>query len=210
MMYLSSYRLGNNPDALRRRDGDGRAGIILNALDVFGETRAMNIGREIDDLASLGYRSEEIDLREYFADRVGLAERLGTLHLVWVVGGSSFALARAMTASAFCDPLLPAMDRGLVYAGYSAGACVACPDLDGIHLMDNPEDLPAGYDPGVPPTTLNLVPFRIVPHWRSNHPETGAADVAVEYMEHHRLPYQTLRDGEAIVIDDSGAIEVVS
>jgi hypothetical protein len=60
MMYLSSYRLGSNPRVLHRNDGDGRAGIILNALDVYGETRAMNLGREIADLEMLGYRSEEI------------------------------------------------------------------------------------------------------------------------------------------------------
>ena len=210
MMYLSSYRFGNDPSVLRRPDGDGRAGIVLNALDVFGETRAMNIGREIADIEELGYQSEEVDLRSSFIDPARLVERLSSLDLVWVVGGNSFALARAMTASGFRDVLLPAMERGLIYAGYSAGACVTGPDLDGIHLMDDPDDIPAGYDPAVPPTTLGLLPFRIVPHWRSDHPETGRADAAVAYLERTKQPYRTLRDGEALVVHDDGTVEVAS
>ncbi|HLU36348.1 MAG TPA: Type 1 glutamine amidotransferase-like domain-containing protein [Thermomicrobiales bacterium] len=210
MMYLSSYRLGNNPRVLHRNDGDGRAGIILNALDVYGETRAMNLGREIADLEMLGYRSEEIDLRDYFADGAGLAARLALFDLVWIVGGNTFALARAMTASGFRDALLPALERGMIYAGYSAGSCVTCPDLDGIHLIDDPGAVPEGYDPDIPPTTLGLIPFRIVPHWRSDHPESEMAETAAAYMERKGLSYRTLRDGEAIVVGDDGTIEVRS
>lgn len=210
MMYLSSYRLGNDPGILRHPDGDGRAGIILNALDVYGNTRAMNIGREVADLESLGYRAEELDLRDYVGDQAGLAGQLASLDLVWVVGGNSFGLARAMTASGFREALLPAMDQGLNYAGYSAGICVMAPDLEGIHLMDDPDALPDGYDPGVPVTTFGLIPFRIVPHWRSDHPEAEVADLAVEYLERHELPYRTLRDGEAIVVLDDGTVEVRS
>jgi dipeptidase E len=210
MMYLSSYRLGNDPGVLRRPDQDGRAGIILNALDVYGETRARDFGREIADLEGLGYRTEEIDLRDYFQGRPGLEGRLAGLDLLWAVGGNSFVLARAMTAVGFREALLPAMASGLMYAGYSAGICVTGPDLDGIHLMDDPEDIPQGYDPNMPATTLGLVPFRILPHWRSDHPETKAADRAVEYLERQDLPYRTLRDGEALVVQDDGNVEVWS
>jgi dipeptidase E len=210
MMYLSSYRLGNDPGVLRRPDQGGRAGIILNALDIYGETRAMNMGREVADLQSLGYRSEEIDLREYLGDRDALRQRLSAFHLLWVVGGNSFVLARAMASSGFRDALLPAMAEGLTYAGYSAGVCVTAPDLDGIHLMDDPDVLPEGYDADIAPGTLGLVPFRIVPHWRSDHPETEAADVALAYMQRQRLAYRTLRDGEAIVIGNDGTVEVRS
>jgi dipeptidase E len=210
MMYLSSYRLGDNPEVLRRPDGNGRAGIVLNALDVYGETRATNIGREIADLESLGYRAEEVDLREYFDHHDALAERLSLLDLLWVVGGNSFGLARAIAQSGFRAALLPAMARGLVYAGYSAGTCVMAPDLEGIHLIDDPDCFPDGYDPDTPALTLGLLPFRVVPHWQSDHPETALADAAVAYLERHGLAYRTLRDGEAIVVRDDGTIEVVS
>jgi dipeptidase E len=210
MMYLSSYRLGNDPSVLRRPGQDGRAGIILNALDVYGETRVQNLGREVADLELLGYAPEEIDLRDYVADRDGLAERFADLDLLWVVGGNTFGLARAMTRSCFREALLPAMAIGLVYAGYSAGACVTTPDLQGIHLMDDPGCLSDDSGPSVPTTTLGLLPFRIVPHWRSDHPESALSDRAAAYLDQQELPYRTLRDGEALVVREDGTVEVVS
>ncbi len=130
--------------------------------------------------------------------------------LVWVLGGNAFVLARAMTASGFGEALVSAMDRGLVYAGYSAGACVAGPDLRGIHLMDPADDLPPGYDGTMPAHSLGLVPFRIVPHWRSDHPETARADAAVGWLAQHSLEYRALRDGEVVLVDDHGRAEVRS
>lgn len=115
-----------------------------------------------------------------------------------------------MTASGFGEALASAMDRGLVYAGYSAGACVAGPDLRGIHLMDAADDLPPGYDANMPAHALGLVPFRLVPHWRSDHPETARADVAVRWLAQHSLDYRALRDGEVVVVDDHGQAEVRS
>jgi dipeptidase E len=156
-----------------------------------------------------GYASEELDLRRYFGDPTGLAQRLKALDLVWVVGGNAFALARAMTATGFGSVLDSAMDRGLIYGGYSAGACVAGPDLRGIHLMDDPSDIPEGYDAAMAADTLGLIPFRIVPHWKSDHPETARADEAVRWLEQHALDYRAIRDGDAVVVED-GTIEVRS
>jgi dipeptidase E len=157
--------------------------------------------READDMRSLGFDAEELDLRQYFHGRGDLRARLETLALVWVVGGNAFVLARAMTAAGFGPA---AHDRLEVYAGYSAGACVAGPDLEGIQLMDDPDFVPAGYQPEMPARTLGLVPWRIVPHWRSDHPESENAERAVRHLQAAGLPYRGLRDGEAIVIDAPG------
>lgn len=210
MMYLSSYRLGRHADLLRSASGNGRAAIVFNALDVHGDTRLRNWDREASDLSTLGYDSEELDLRQYVGDSAGLARRLAAIDLVWVPGGNAFTLARAMTASGFGGAIGPAMDRGMIYAGYSAGACVAGPDLRGIHLMDDPDHIPEGYDAGMPAETLGLVPFRIVPHWRSDHPETGRAEEAVRWLERHALDYRAIRDGEVVIVEDDGTVEVRS
>ena len=59
-LYLSSYRLGSHPEALRELAGDrGRAGLIFNALDVYGKDRLRILSREIEDLASLGFQGQE-------------------------------------------------------------------------------------------------------------------------------------------------------
>jgi dipeptidase E len=91
-------------------------------------------------------------------------------------------------------------DGRLVYGGYSAGSCVAAPDLEGIHLIDDPETIPDGYLEDVTPRTLHLVPWRIVPHWRSDHPESADAEKAVEHLRQSGLDFRTLRDGEALIV----------
>ncbi|MGI8976677.1 MAG: Type 1 glutamine amidotransferase-like domain-containing protein [Thermomicrobiales bacterium] len=210
MIYLSSYRMGINAGVLRTCGETERAGIVFNALDVFGPSRLRSWDREAGDLSQLGYESEELDLRQYSHDPEGLAKRLDSLDLVWVVGGNAFVLARAMTTSGFGTALALALGRGMIYAGYSAGACVAGPDLRGIDLMDNSNDVPEGYDANTPADTLRLVPFRIVPHWESDHPEAASAQRAVAYLERHSLDYRAIRDGEALILGDHAHGEVRS
>jgi dipeptidase E len=202
-LYLSSNRVGANPQALRELvGGAGRAALVLNALDGYGAERPKNLDREASDIAALGFECEELDLREYFRDSSRLRDRLGNVDLVWVVGGNTFVLARAMTESRFGDAIHEAIfGERIVYAGYSAGVCVTGPDLDGCHLMDEPDVVPAGYSRDTEPTTLGWLPWRIIPHWRSDHDEAPLAETAVEHLLEAGLPFQTLKDGQAFVID---------
>lgn len=204
-LYLSSYRLAADTSLLRELASSGRrrAGIVFNACDAWGARRLHNWNREADDLAELGFRAEELDLRAYFGREQELGDRLTGLDLVWAVGGNSFVLARAMEASGFRRLAVPLIRSGqLGYAGYSAGSCVATPDLQGIELMDDPDVIPDGY-PEVGPVCLGLVPFRIVPHWRSDHPEAPAAEIAAAHLAELGLPFRALPDGQAITIDES-------
>jgi dipeptidase E len=107
-----------------------------------------------------------------------------------------------MNAARFADAAATRIQtNGLTYAGYSAGACVTGPDLEGIHLMDDPAVIPEGYDPSIPTDTLGWIPLRIVPHWRSDHPEAPAAEIASSYMEQQGLAHRTIRDGQVVVIN---------
>ena len=63
------------------------------------------------------------------------------------------------------------------------------------------EVIPEGYDASIPAETLGWVPWRIVPHWRSDHPEAPAAEIASSYMEQQGLAHRTLRDGQVVVIN---------
>jgi dipeptidase E len=202
-LYLSSYRIGADRSALAELVvTPGRAGLVFNALDAFPD-RLRIFAREVDDLTALGFECEELDLRSYFDDLEGLSERLNRLQFLWVVGGNSFVLARAMTQSRLGEALHgPLSDGRLVYGGYSAGSCAATPDLEGIHLMDHPEMIPEGYLPDVTPRTLDLVPWRIVPHWRSGHPESADAERAADYLRRSGLSFRTLHDGEALIVTD--------
>jgi dipeptidase E len=201
-LLLSSWYLrpGQRPALLRPLGGSGRAGVVPNALDEHAETR--ELGRETHTLEDLGYSCEVLDLRRYFDAPERLVERLGGLDLVWAVGGNAFVLARAIAQSGFAAAVRARLDDpSFLYGGYSAGACVVGPDLAGIDLVDDPEVVPEGYAAEVEPACLALLPFRILPHWRSDHPESGLVEHADEYLAGSGLEYRRLRDGQALAVD---------
>ena len=172
-LYLSSYRIGDSAGSLlallsggqeksqtfpvRPRDrsdwGNGpRAAIIENALDLYSEEAREMHQREIYDpaaeLASLGIGSNRLDLRKYFGRAEALEAELAGYDLVWAVGGNAFVLRRAMQASGFDDVITRMLDKDqIVYGGFSAGAVVAAPSLCGMHLMDDPNEVPRGTTP---------------------------------------------------------------
>ena len=205
-LLLSSWFLkpDSRPSALPDSLRTGRAGIVLNALDQFGSSRARDYGRERHTFETFGYECEELDLRDYFSAPDELTQRVADLDLVWALGGNAFVLARAVTQARLGAALRAQVERPeFTYGGYSAGACVAGPDLRGIDLIDDPTVLPDGYAAETTPECLGLVPYRIVPHWRSDHPETDGASRAAAYLAQAGLAHRCLRDGDVInVLDD--------
>jgi dipeptidase E len=203
-LYLSSYGLGENAAALRELAGaQARTAVIFNARDAYRGERLKYQEREFAALRALGFFCEELDLRSYFGDSDTLRARLATYDLVFAVGGNTFVLARAMTESGFGTAIRgQLLENRIVYGGYSAGACIVGPDLDGCHLIDEPDAVAEGYSPDVRPEALGWVPWRIVPHWRSEHEESPRAELAVAHLLEAGLPFQALRDGQAFVVND--------
>ncbi|RWZ67763.1 peptidase [Labedella populi] len=196
-IYLSAYRFGPRAEVLRRVDG--RALIVMNALDEY-EERLLSWGREVDDLARLGYRSEELDLRDHWGGEENLLrERLAAADLLWVVGGNAFVLARAATEARLGAAL--ARSPHLDYAGYSAGACLTSTDLRGIHMMDDDSTYPPGYRPEMRALTVNLTGTRIVPHAGSDD-----ARAAADYLRKRDLGFIELPNGDDKLIDMPSAL----
>ena len=204
-LYLSSYRIGDRAGSLLALLGSGKkAAIVSNALDNISLSARAIFREEVYDphveLASLGLVTEELDLRRYFGNPGGLEEKLSEFDLVWVMGGNAFVLRRAMKQSGFDDVIVSMLDRDrIVYGGFSAGAVVAAPTLRGIELMDDPTEVPPGYEAEITWDGLGLIDYSIVPHFRSAHPETAAAERAVRHMCGRGMRYRALRDGEVIV-----------
>ncbi|MBB3408354.1 dipeptidase E [Rhizobium sp. BK316] len=206
-LYLSSYRLGASAFRLKKLlNGGRRAAVIQNALDFIpSEARRAyetNIYDPKEELADWGIGAEELDLRDYFGQPHALKEALAGIDFVWAVGGNAFLLRRAMRQSGF-DRIIGELLRkdALVYGGFSAGAVVATPSLDGIDIMDDPRQLVPGYDEGILWDGLGLVDFSIVPHYRSDHDEAEAAEKTVGFLEEASMPFQPLRDGEVIIVE---------
>jgi dipeptidase E len=183
-----------------------KALVLANACDGFDPAqRGPRVERELEALGALGFRAEELDLRKHFrpgGDRQGLQAELHSAGLVWARGGNAFVLRRAMAQSGFDQVLTEALRRDdLAFGGYSGGIAVLSPSLKGIELVNDIASAPPGYDPGVIWEGLGILPWSVVPHYKSPHWSSPGIDKVVAYLREQGMPYRTLSDGEALVID---------
>ncbi|HEX4402864.1 MAG TPA: Type 1 glutamine amidotransferase-like domain-containing protein [Galbitalea sp.] len=203
-LYLASYDPGGVPSNLADLIGENQpVAITANANDGMPQNqRAAGLANEIARLSAIGLHSEELDLRRYFDHTKNLEDDLGAYGAIWAMGGNAFVLRRAMRYSGL-DEILPRLLRAsrLTYGGYSAGAVVAGPTLHGIDLVDDPHEVPVSYQSNVVWSGLDLVPYRIAPHYRSRDSQTFQIEQVVDYFVAHNAKYRTLSDGQAIVID---------
>jgi dipeptidase E len=201
-LYLSSFRLGNRPDELiKLLNGKRRTALVANATDSLEiSERADSVAQEIERLKSIGLEPAEIDLRDYFRKRGNLRETFLNFDLIWVRGGNTFVLRRAIHQSG-ADNLIKEMlaNDSLVYGGYSAGIDILTPSLHGVEFVDDPNVVPDGYDPEIIWDCLGILPYAVAPHYRSAHPESAATEKSVEYLIDNHMLFRALRDGEAIV-----------
>ncbi|MGH2556448.1 MAG: Type 1 glutamine amidotransferase-like domain-containing protein [Actinomycetota bacterium] len=111
---------------LERASGDGSVLILPLASapegdEVFDRWARMGLGH----YERLGVPAEVLPMKTRGdADRADLAGRLETPSMVYLSGGNPAYLSSVLSGSRFWEELLRAMERGLAYAGCSAG--VAC------------------------------------------------------------------------------------
>lgn len=202
-LYLSSFSLGDRPaELLALTRSARRAAIILNALDNHPGERASWLKNQTDRLTGLGFNAVELDLRDYFNSPAGLDACLKDLDIVWINGGNAFLLRRAMRQSGFDALIKTALTKDeIVYAGFSAAAVIASDSLRGLETIDDPDDIPPGYDQQIIWDGLGLVSFAIAVHFNSDHPESEAVDRAIAFYQAQGIPFKTLQDGEVLIID---------
>jgi dipeptidase E len=198
-LLLSSQHLGNDPLLFADLCGDSKVAVIMNAADLTGSYQEYT-DTVLTYLKDIGLDAYEFDLRKYFVNKSALNNDLANYGAVWVVGGNSFVLLRAMHQSGFVEVVKERVEDGtLVYGGFSAGAVVATPTLEGIELLDVPGKVPVNYSQEIIWEGLNLYDHSIVPHYVPDQPES---EMAVAYFKKHVMPYKALRDGEIIVVDN--------
>ncbi len=204
-LYLSSFRLGLYPAELVRLAGGKNAKtlFIANAADCIDPSnRTATVRHELSDLRGIGLDASELDLREFFGKANALSEVLTGVDLLWVRGGNTFVLRRAMAASGFDELVTPMVRSGAVaYGGYSAGFCVLSPSLQGLEIVDNPHDIPDGYLSDVIWEGLGLISYAVAPHYKSLHPESADVSIEVAFYEQHAINYRKFHDGEVVIVD---------
>jgi cyanophycinase len=140
-------------------DGDGRVIILPTASapegkDVFERWGSLGLAH----FSRLDIPAEVLDLKtREDTDDPRLIERLEGASAVYFSGGNPAYLSRVLADSDFFDALLKQMDRGMAYAGCSAG--VAC--LNETTFDSDTMEVDEVFKPG-----LGLVPRTVfAPHW---------------------------------------------
>ncbi|PXX66334.1 dipeptidase E [Nocardia tenerifensis] len=202
-LFLSSYRFGAHYDRLAALVGEpGRVALIPNACDAWPDAWAGAVTSDAVPLRKLGYAPETVDLREFVGAPAELERTLAGFPMVWVRGGNTFVL-RAQFARSGADLVLPALlaKDALVYAGYSAGACLLTPDLHGLETVDDPAEVApvCGIEPRW--DGLGLVDRPIVPHIDSPTDPTGDCGALAESYRARGVAHWALTDDDAIVVD---------
>ena len=140
-------------------DGDGRVLILPTASapegkDVFERWGSLGLAH----FSRLDIPSEVLDLKtREDSDDPRLIERLEGASAVYFSGGNPAYLAATLAESDFLDAMLKQLERGMAYAGCSAG--VAC--LNEITFDSDTTEMGEVWKPG-----LDLVPRSLfAPHW---------------------------------------------
>ncbi len=123
-LYLSSYRVGDRPEELSGLLREGcKTALISNALDhVSAEDRSASVAEQVSTLEALGLEATELDLRDWFDSPAEVEETLRGFDLLWVRGGNTFILRRALVQNGADNALVALLRRdAIAYAGYSAG-----------------------------------------------------------------------------------------
>jgi dipeptidase E len=205
-LYLSSYKVGNDTEGFKSlvNKAGAKVAVIDNSRDYSAdlERKVTSLQSELDAMIDLGFTPEHLDLREYFSEPKLLVETLSNFDVVWVVGGNSFLLRKAMEQSGFGEVIEQLIKTNrLVYAGYSAGICVLAPSLKGVELVDDPNVQVERYKPDIIWEGYGLIDFYPIVHYDSDHPESHLVDVELKHIKSLGIKYKTLRDGDTIIID---------
>jgi dipeptidase E len=127
------------------------------------------------------------------------ARELAGFDAVFIGGGNSFRLLKALQDSGLLPAIRDRVAAGMPYLGSSAGTNMACPTLRTTN--DMPIVQPASFD------ALGLIPFQINPHYldpdpTSTHKGETRLQRITEFLEENDVPVLGLREGSWLRVSD--------
>ncbi|MGH7156838.1 MAG: Type 1 glutamine amidotransferase-like domain-containing protein [Candidatus Saccharimonadales bacterium] len=203
-LFLSSYRSGKHDAELRKFIGSiDKIAVITDAKDYkTPEDRKLKIEDNFNYYRSIGLEPTEVDLRPFF-HKPGAEKLLSRHNFVWLAGGNVFLLRRALRYTGLDQYLGDAVRKNeFILGGESAGAIIMGPTLKYSETEENedsPNYIPESYDKEVIWEGLNLVNYVPVPHYKTS--DYIGIDEYIKNLEKEKIPYKTMTDDQAIIID---------
>lgn len=191
-LYLTSLGLGRLSDLLTKSPQASQLAFVPTAADPYEDKWFVEADRR--KLASLGFKLQELDLKAERAE--SLRQKLEKVDVIYVAGGNSFYLLEKVIESGFDKVVRDLVGNGLVYAGGSAGAVLAGPDIEPVASLDDPREAPNLRST----KGLGLVDFVILPHYGKEKYREKFDKILSEFSDKD-YELVTLTDHEAVVID---------
>ena len=169
--------------------------------DLPDDERQAHVAEKRLEFEEAGFEFYELDLRKYFGKSELLAKIVAGAGLVWVSGGNTFIVRRALKYSGLDEILMNDLRKDMfVYGGSSAGSIIMTKTLRGTEMGDDPYVTPEGYEQEIIWSGLGMIYPQLVPHYESAW-FGNEAQAMIDYFEENGLKYKGLKDGEVYVVD---------
>lgn len=202
-LYLSSHGFGNHLERLQQMVGDNKKVLFIDNAkdDLSAEERQAHVDEKRAEFEEAGFEFYELDLRKYFGKAELLSKIVAGAGLVWVSGGNTFIVRRALKYSGLDEILMNDLRKDLfVYGGSSAGSIIMTKTLRGTEMGDDPYVAPEGYEQEIIWNGLGMIYPQLVPHYQSAW-FGNEAQAMIDYFEDNGLKYKGLKDGEVYIVD---------
>lgn len=137
-LYLTSINLSGISDSVGKPASQIKLAFVPTAGDTYDDKWFIEADRK--QLKQMGIDFVEVDLKGQTEE--SLSNSLRNVDCVYVAGGNTFYLLEKVRESGFDKVITQLLEKGVVYAGGSAGAVLACPIIQHVAFMDHPEKVP--------------------------------------------------------------------
>jgi dipeptidase E len=183
--------------------GDNKKVLFIDNAkdDLPDDERQAHVAEKRLEFEEAGFEFYELDLRKYFGKSELLAKIVAGAGLVWVSGGNTFIVRRALKYSGLDEILMNDLRKDMfVYGGSSAGSIIMTKTLRGTEMGDDPYVTPEGYEQEIIWSGLGMIYPQLVPHYESAW-FGNEAQAMIDYFEENGLKYKGLKDGEVYIVD---------
>ena len=157
---------------------------------------ASYVGRTRQKMDELNFSYTEFDIVGKSEEE--LKKALSSSDILYIEGGNTFYLLKAVHDTGFEKIIKEAIKNGLVYWGVSAGAYIACPSIIMATWSDRFDR--CGVTDWI---AMNLVPFLIKAHYTPD-----MLDALKEKSKDLQFPLHVLNDEQAVLVKD-GEVQLI-